>query len=462
MKTGDLACPQRWDEAADMVIVGSGFSGLAAAIVAKELGLSVILIEKRPTPGGNSVIAGGGANAVDPLRQGRQGITDSIDLHFRQTMEGGDHINEPEKVREMVDNALDGAVNYLERLGVGWPEKVVRGFGSLYERTHYPGYYIDKNDKKWVKGAANIHAMLDRLGNLHQEIHYNHRMTRIIREKPLHGRGLGIEVDAVGNQRFFMAKRGVIIASGGFAANLQWVTQLDPRLAHTHTTNHKGATGECIKLAQDIGADTLHMDYIQAIPEKVKAPFKGMFFQIESQEIRNISASMPYRIFVNIKGKRFVNEGARRDIVKNAALSQPLFPPQKNMKADSIEELEDRLGLPEKSLVKTIESYNIACEIKKEMDFGKDPTLLVPIKTPPFHAISKAIMRHHTMGGLLVKGTSGQVIDRWGNVIQGLYAAGEVTGGTHGANRLGHNGTVDCLVFGQLCARMIAKKNPIS
>ncbi|MFC1814985.1 FAD-dependent oxidoreductase, partial [Thermodesulfobacteriota bacterium] len=451
---------QKWDEVADVVIVGTGFSGLAAAIVAKELGLSVILIEKTRVSGGNSIIAGGGANAVDPLRQGRQGITDSTDLHFEQTMAGGDNINEPEKVREMVDNALDGAVNYLERLGLIWPEKVIRGFGALYERTHYKGYYIDKKDKKWVEGAANIHAMLDKLEELNQKILYNHKLTRIIREKPLDGRVFGIEVDVVGDKKFFMAKRGVILASGGFAANLKWVTQLDRRLAHTNTSNHRGATGECIKLAQDIGADTLHMDYIQAIPMKVKAPFKGMFFQIESAEINKITASMPYRIFVNSKGNRFVNEGARRDIVRNAALTQPFFEPKKNIKADSIEELEDKLGLPQKSLVKTVEKYNIACEIKNDKEFGKDPALLVPIKTSPFKAISKAMMRHHTMGGLMVKGTTGQVIDRLGKVIQGLYAAGEVTGGTHGANRLGHNGTVDCLVFGQLCAKMIAKENP--
>jgi fumarate reductase flavoprotein subunit/urocanate reductase len=460
MKNTEYGPPVKWDRAADVVIIGTGFSGLAASIVANELGLSVVLIEKMRLPGGNSLIAGGGANAVDPLRQRKQGIVDSTDLHFQQTMEGGDNINDPEKVREMVDSALECSVNYLERLGVIWPEKVIRGFGSLYERTHYVGYYIDKSVKKWTGGAANIHAMLDRLEDLNQEILLNHKMTRIVRDRPLNGRVLGIEVDAAGKSEYFMAKRGVIIASGGFAANLKWVTNLDRRLAQTATSNHKGATGECIKLAQDIGADTLHMDYIQAFPRKVRAPFKGMFFEIESEEIRKASPSMPYRIFININGNRFVNEGARRDIVKNAALLQTLFEPKEDGQADSIEELEVKLRLPKRSLVKTVRNYNIACETKEDKDFRKDRTLLIPLKTGPFKAISKAIVRHHTMGGLLVKGTSGQVIDRWGNPIEGLYAAGEVTGGTHGANRLGHNGTVDCLVFGQLCAKTIATEKP--
>ncbi len=119
------------------------------------------------------------------------------------------------------------------------------------------------------------------------------------------------------------------------------MTQLDRRLAGTGTTNHPGATGECIKFAQDIGADTLHMDYIQAIPlNDVKPPYKASFFLIESDEIRKASASMPYRIFVNRDGKRFVDEGARRDVIKQAVLAQPPFEPLPEVKADSIEELE--------------------------------------------------------------------------------------------------------------------------
>lgn len=461
-RVSGASLPQKWDKEADMVIVGTGFSGLAATLVARDLGLSVLLLEKMRVPGGNSIIAGGGANAVDPVRQKRQGIEDSTDLHFKQTMEGGDNINDPEKVRYMVDHALEDCINYLERLGVVWPEKVVRGLGSLYERTHYVGTYTDKKGKRWSSGAANIHAMLERLKKIGQPILFRHEVTRMIREKPLEGRVLGVEVNAIGIRQYFKARRGVILASGGFGANLEWVAKHDRRLAHTDTTNHKGATGECIKFAEDIGADTLHMDYIQSIPFKVTAPFKAMFFQIESEEIRKASSSMPYRIFVNKEGKRFVDEGARRDVIKLAGCAQPLFEPMEDVKADSIEELEDKLGLPKGRLVETVNKYNVACKTGKDVEFGKDPTILVPLETGPFLAISKAIKRHHTMGGLLVKGTTGQVIDRWGKVIPGLFAAGEVTGGTHGANRLGHNATVDCLVFGQVCARTAAQEKPWS
>ncbi len=455
--------PKKWDQTADVVIVGSGYSGLAAAIVSRQLKMSVVVLEKMPVAGGNSVIAHGGANAVDPVRQNRQGIEDSTDLHFKNTMEGGDNINDPEKVRYFVDHALEDAVNYLERLGVKWPEKVVRGYGALWERTHYPGTYKDAKGRNWKMGAANIHAMLDEMDRIGQPVLLGHEVTGFVREKPLDGRVLGVEVKLKGKKMYFKARRGVILASGGFGANIAWVTQLDRRLASTGTTNHPGATGECIKFAQDVGADTLHMDYIQAIPlNDVKPPYKASFYLIESEEVRKASASMPYRIFVNKDGKRFVDESARRDVIKEAVLAQPLFEPLPEMKADTIEELEAKLNLPKGSLVATVREYNAACDAKKDAVLGKHPSVLTPIRTGPFQGNSRAMQRHHTMGGLLVKGTTGEVIDRTGKPIPGLFAAGEVTGGTHGANRLGHNATVDCLVFGQLCARTVAKEKPVA
>jgi urocanate reductase len=454
------AIPEKWDREADAVIVGTGYAGLASAITARELGLSVLLIEKMRVPGGNSIISGGGANAVDPPRQKAQGIEDSTDLHFRQTLDGGDQVNDPDKVRYMVDHALNDCVQYLEKLGVAWPEKVLRGYGALHERTHFGGIYTDKSGKTWSKGAANIRAMLDHLEGMKQEILFEHEVARLIRMKPLEGPVLGIEVKARGTRRYFRANKGLILASGGFAADRAWVALHDRRMIDTDTTNHKGATGECIKFAQDIGADTLHMDYIQAIPGPVKPPFKATFFELESEEIRNIASTLSLRVFINREGGRFVDEGARRDLIKFAAFAQSSFEPLGTVTADSIPALEKQLGIPEGNLVKTVARYNAACKTGKDEEFGKAPSILIPLERGSFVAVSKAMMRHHTMGGLRVEGTSGSVLDRWGRVIPHLFAAGEVTGGTHGANRLGHNATVDCIVFGQLCARMLAEEIP--
>jgi len=437
-----------------VVIVGTGFSGLAAAIAALDAGVEVVVLEKARSPGGNSIISGGGANAVDPRRQAPQGVYDSIDLHFKQTFEEGDCLADPEKVRYFVENALEGCINYLENLMVKWSSKVSRGFGSLHERTHSVLRY-----REWRRGAAIVHALLDQLDKRHQPILLEHKVTRLIREKPLEGRVLGVEVEAAGAKKLFRARRAVVLASGGFAANLEWVAKHDRRLAEIGTTNRPTATGECIKMAQDIWADTVHMDYIQTVPRKVSLPFKAMLIVIESEEMREAPPSRAYRIFINKQGKRFVDEGARRDVISRAAFSQEVFEPLSDIEAGTIEELEEKLGIANGNLIETVHKYNSYCDAKEDPEFGKDANLLIPVRTPPFKAESLAPMRHHTMGGLVTEGTSTRVMDRWGKVIPGLYAAGEVTGGIHGSNRLGNNATPECIVFGMLCGRNAATES---
>jgi len=449
--------PEKWDEEADMVIVGTGFAGLAAAVTANELGQSFLLLEKMPVPGGNSIIAGGGINAADPERQIPQGIEDSTDLHFKHTIEGGDNIADPEKVRYLVENALE-AVQFTEKYGVEWRDTVSQGFGALYPRTHSAIKYVDKDGNELRSGRATIIALLEHLEKVGEEVLFEHKVSRLIRESPLEGRVLGVEVEVNGDKKYFKANKGVILASGGFAGNPEWVAKLDRRQAGTDTTNHAGATGECIKFAEDIGADTLHMDYIQAIPSfwGLKPGFKAMFYNINSEEMRAAGGASGY-IFINVDGNRYVAESQRRDVIRDATVVQPLFEPlEERVVVDTLEELEEMLGIPKGNLVETINRYNAFCDAGEDLDFDKDPYTLVAFRTPPFRAMSHAIARHHTMGGLLVEGTTAQVVDRWGEIIPGLFAAGEVTGGTHGANRLGFNATPDCLVFGQLTANIVA------
>ena len=445
--------PEKWDKEADIVVVGTGFAGLTAAITAKDAGADVLILEKMSVPGGNSIIAVGTYNCVDPDRQIPQGIEDSVDLHYKHTMEGADNIADPEKVRYMVENGLDG-LHWLEELGTTFRDAIHQAYGSLWPRGHRP------IAPEPGRGAAIIAALLDQVESRGITVLLEHKVSRIIREKPLEGRVLGVEVEVNGATNYFKAKRSVILASGGFVANLEWVIKHDPRLAHTGTSNHEGATGECIKFAQDVGADTLHMDYIQAIPGTVKPPLKAMFFMIEGEEIRQTLGTMPIRIFVNKDGKRFINEDARRDVIKFASCAQPLFDPLEDTEADTIEELEEKLGIPKGNLVETVEKYNSYCDAGEDPDLGKQAHVLIPLRTGPFMASSKAQCRHHACGGLVVKGTTGQVMDRWGEVIPGLYAAGEVTGGTHGTNRLGGNATTDCVVFGIAGGEKAAAEEP--
>ena len=441
---------QKWDKETEVLIVGSGFAGLTAAMEAYDAGKHVLVLEKMFTPGGNSIISGGGANAVDPKRQIPYGIEDSVDLHFKQTFEGGDCIGDPEKIRFMVENALGMCIDWLEGIGIEWLERVVRGYGALWERTHIPAKY-----KEYKRGAAISHALLEQVEKRKIPIFLKHKVTRMIREKPLEGEVLGVETEAGGKKLYFKAAKALILASGGFAANLEMVMDHDRRLADTPTSNHVGSTGECIRMAEDVGADVVGMDYVQCIPGVAKAPFKGRFFIISSGESRNMD--IPYKVLVSRAGKRFVREDGRRSEITLAALDQQSFEPFPTINADAIEELEKNLSIPNGKLVETIERYNSHCDAKRDPDYGKHSSTLIPCRTPPFQAQSSIPARHHTMGGLKVKGITGQVVDRWGNVIPHFYAVGEVTGGVHGTNRLGFNAISECIVFGRAVGKFVAR-----
>jgi urocanate reductase len=433
-----------------VLIVGSGFAGLTAAIEAHDAAKRVLILEKMSTPGGNSIISGGGANAVDPRRQIPYGIEDSVDLHFKQTFEGGDCIGDPEKIRFMVENAPEMCIDWLEGIGIVWHERVVRGLGALWERTHIPAEY-----KKYKRGAALSHALLEQVEKREIPILLKHEATRIIREKPLEGEVLGVEIEAGGKKLYFKAAKGLILASGGFAANLKMVIDHDRRLADTPTSNHAGSTGECLRMAEDVGADVVGMDYVQCIPRMARAPFKGRLFIMSSGESRNMD--IPYKVLVNGEGKRFVREDGRRSEITLAALDQPSFEPLPPTTANSIGELEKNLNIPDGQLVETIDRYNSHCDARRDPDYDKHSSTLIPCRTPPFQAQSAIPARHHTMGGLKVKGITGQVVDRWGNVIPHFYAVGEVTGGVHGTNRLGFNAISECIVFGRAVGKFVAQ-----
>jgi urocanate reductase len=443
--------PKKWDNDIDVIIVGTGFAGLAAAIEAYDAGASVTILEKRPVIGGNSIIASGGVNAVDPRRQILQDIEDSADLHFKQTFDGGGCLGDPEKIQFMVDNALIECVNWLEKIGVTWPERIVQGFGALWPRTHLPATY-----KKYQRGAALIHAELDQVRKRNIPLLLKHSVTRIIREKPLDEKVLGVEIETDEKKSFCRAKKALVLTSGGFGANIEMVADHDRRLANTPTDNHSGATGECIKMAQDVGADVVGMDYIQCVPMAVRRQFKAYFFVITSKEIRDYPNTDSYKIFVNKEGNRFVREDARRDDITFASLAQQPFEPMPTVNAETIEELEKKLKIPKGNLAKTIDKYDSYCDAQRDPEFDKLPYVLIPCRTAPFIVETKAPGRHHTMGGLKVKGSTGQVVDRWGKIIPQLYAAGEVTGGFHGLNRLGHNATPECIVFGRAVGKRAA------
>lgn len=350
-----------------------------------------------------------------------------------------------------MDNALNMCVNWLESMGVEWPSNVVRGYGALWERTHVPAKY-----KEYGRGAAIFHALIDAVKDRRIRICPEHNVSKIIREKSLKGKVVGVKVEVNGRTVYIEAGKAIILASGGFGADLEMVRDHDQRLIDLPTTCHSGATGECLRMAQDIGANVVGMDHIQCVPTIARSPFKGQFFVISSGETQK--KGTPYQIFVNREGNRFVREDGPRDEITFAALTQTSFDPLPIITANSIKELETRLGISEGNLIRTLDKFNLHCESRCDSDFNRHRRTLLPCKTPPFRALTLTPGRHHTMGGLKVQGTTGRVVDRWGQIIPHFYATGEVTGGIHGANRLGFNAIPECIIFGRTVGKLAARE----
>lgn len=445
---------------ADVVIVGGGGAGLAAAVTAADEGAKVILIEKMPMLGGNTIRAGGAYNAVDPERQKKQNIEDSIEKHYQQTLDAGDRKGNPELVRILVENALDG-LHWLESLGMKFKPEVYTVLGGLWPRAHSPVDPAGTGYISTLKKAAEAGGVKILLETRGKELQVEN------------GRVVGVvAVDASGKEQIFRARRGVILATGGFGANPEMRQKYNPSLGpNIPTTNHPGATGDGIVMAEKVGANLVGMEYIQLLPtcDPENGALTGW-----------VPGSAEQMVFVNKEGKRFVAEDERRDVMTQALFKQPdalmyvivdsaavpkdgvtsfgekvddLVAKGKVFKANSIEELANKIGVPAKNLVETIKKYNAGVDKKKD-EFGKK--LLAKIEKPPFYASPRKPAVHHTMGGVQID-TKARVIGKDGKPIPGLYAAGEVTGGIHGTNRVGGNALADVIVFGRIAGKSAAR-----
>ena len=465
-----VSIPNAWDQETEVLVIGTGYTGLVAAIEAHDVGSKVVILEKNPFLGGNSITASGGFNAVDPERQKKQGIEDSIDLHYRQTLAGGDYRGEPEKVRYLAEHALEG-IKWLESIGVEFEPTVYTIVGSLYPRSHDP--------VKHGRGAAIVKALKSQVDKRNIPILLQHKLTGIVREKPLEEMVAGAEVDNKGKKLHFKAKKAVVLGTGGFSANVQMRSKYDPRLtAEVPTTNVPTAIGDATLIAEDMGGDVIGMDYIQLL-------IACNYFTKKYGSLANLGIDSA--VFVNTKGVRFVAEDARRDVMSDALFEQPMklliwvaddrcakrydaatierlvkekLVFQTNSLADMGIILNEKFKIPPDTFLETMRKYNEAAAKGVDKEFGKNATNLKAVEVPPFFASPTQAGVHHTMGGLRTQGATGQVLDRHGNVIPRLYAAGEGIGGVHGTNRLGGNATAACIVFGRVAGRNAAAERP--
>ena len=446
----------------DIVIVGAGGAGMTAAIKAKQAGKDVVIIDKMPYVGGNTTKASGGMNAAGTKNQQAQAeatedeaakaalLDSTVENYIADTMKGGHDINDIDLVTTMAEKSSD-AVEWLESIGAPLPLIAPTG-GTVH-------YYLHEPEDGSAVGEFLVQHYTQTLEDLGIEVMLGVEGTELIMAD---GKTAGIKA-ASKTTDYTINAGAVILATGGFGANFEMLASFDPSLANAVTTNTPAATGDGIVMAQAVGADTVDMEQIQLHPTVFQE--NGL---LVSERLRSNGA-----VLVNIEGKRFTNDLATRDAVSQAELAQPeakayivydaKYAEEKlyqkyvsnglTVEGNTIEELAANLGFEGDAVtnfVATVEAWNKVCAGEAEDEFGRNNGL-VSLDVAPYTAIMIAPGIHHTMGGLKIN-TATEVIDTNGNPIPGLFAAGEVTGGVHGGNRIGGNAVADIVVFGQIAA----------
>ncbi len=439
---------------ADVVVIGSGAAGMVAAITAHDAGARVVILEKQPITGGNSMLAAGGMNAAGTPQQARKGIQDSVETMREDTFKGGKGLGDPELVALLARESA-ASVAYLESLGADLSD-VGRMGGASAARAHRPsgGAAVGAHIVSVLRAAAAKRKL---------DIRVNARVVRLLESKD--GRITGVEVEGRHRGRYTLQAGAVVLAAGGFSSNPERVAKYQPAFKGMTSSNQPGATGDGLDLGAERGGELKDMAQIQIHPS-VAAGSRILI----TEAVRGNGA-----ILVNKEGRRFFNEIGTRDAVSQAILRQTgqsafmVFDEgvHKSLKqidgyfhlglvktGDTPEALAQVIGVPPQALRATLDAYNAAVDAKQDGEF-KRPDLPRALRTPRFFAIEVKPGVHYTMGGLRIDpGT--RVLAKDGKAIPGFFAAGEVTGGVHGANRLGGNSISETITFGRIAGRNAA------
>ena len=481
---------------ADVVVVGAGGAGMTAAITAAAEGKSVVILESQSMVGGNSVRATGGMNAGKTVYQDENefgesagvektlktaaekyadnetitalaktvseqwaayqanptGYFDSVELMELDTMIGGKGINDPELVETLCANSAD-AIDWLDEHGITLHNVSSFG-GASVKRIHRP---VNAEGKTVSVGSYMIPLLQENCEKAGVKMMLDTTATEILTDA--NGAAVGVKATGASGETVTVNAKAVILASGGFGANLDMVVKYKPELKGFMTTNAPGIQGQGIEMAQAIGAATVDMDQIQIHPT-VEANTAALI----TEGLRGDGA-----ILINEEGQRFIDEVGTRDVVSAAEIAQTgsyswLVVDQAMVDASSViqgyikkgytvtgatyEELGKAMGVDAAAFAETMEKWNGCVEAKNDPDFGRT-SFANPLNTAPYYAVKVTAGVHHTMGGLKINANT-EVLNEKGEVIPGLFAAGEVTGGVHGANRLGGNAVADFTVFGRI------------
>ncbi|MGL5543518.1 MAG: flavocytochrome c [Cetobacterium sp.] len=430
----------------DVIIIGGGGAGLTAAIAAKDNGSEVILVEKSAILGGNTNYATGGLNAAETSVQKNKGIKDSVNTFIEDTMKGGKNTNDKNLVTKLANSSSE-IVDWLISKGADLSDLGRMG-GQSVDRTHRPtgGAPVGPDMIAALSKTAKNSGVDIRLSTFAESLIYDGEAIR------------GIVVKAPNGEKYTINSKAVVIATGGFGANSDMVVEYVESLEGFGTTNHKGATGDGIVMAKELNVDFVDMDQIQTHPTVI--PSNSVMI---TEAVRGNGA-----ILVNRDAKRFVNELETRDVVSKAELDQKdssaflMFDEKvkKSLKAidtydqkgyltkgETLSELAEKLDISSKELEKTFAKYNESVKAGSDSEF-KRGSLPTTLEEGPFYSVEVAPAVHHTMGGIKINDKA-QVLSN-NEPIPGLFAAGEVTGGIHGSNRLGGNAVVDITVFGKI------------
>lgn len=473
-----------FDEECDVLVIGSGYAGLAAAYEAGKAGADVKIVEKLAICGGNSLVADGDFAVCMSDGQKALGIEDSVDAYVHDMQVAGLFLNDVEKCRVIAEKSNETWEWTRDVLGTEWQMSETTGEA---EPIPYGGHSVLRTlHPVTAHGASMVLPLIDVLSEMGIEIQTETMLANLVKDDA--GRVVGAELrvgasnndPTSGEPLYVKARRGVVLASGGFGRDVDWRMQHDPRLdGSVDCTNAAGATAESLCTAMDCGALTVHLDWIQC------GPWCSPDEEGYGVGPTWIDSAAGYAPSINpLTGERCVNELTDRkrycDVIFE--VNEPLIQviddanvpdwsrPNLEMclekgvswKFDTLEEVADHFGLPKDAFLKQMEDYNAFVAAGVDEQFGKTiPEAAQPIETAPFYATRLWPKVHHCMGGVKTD-VDTRVLDVRLNPIEGLYAAGEITGGVHGACRLGSCATADCLVNGRIAGQMAAAADPIA
>lgn len=454
------------EQSYDVVIIGAGGAGLAAAVEAKQSGAKVVVLEKMPLVGGNTLVSGGGLNVPNSPQQKAKNIQDSVQSFYEDTLKGGDSKANPSLVKILAENALDASKWLVDYVKVEFMPDRLQQFGG----HSVPRALIAKGNH----GTE----LIEKLTIKAKELGVDFKMNTTAKELMVDEKGKIVGVKATNplkQELTFKANKGVVMASGGFGSNVEMRKKYNPEFDEKYlTTDQPGTTGDGIIMAEKVGANLTQMDYIQTYP--TCNPETGIISYVANSRFDGA-------ILVNKEGKRFVEEMERRDVISKGILNQTdsvayLLWGQEveavgNMtkvhtdeynkmeksnvlyKVNSIEEAAKVFKIDVDTMKATVERYNKFVAEGKDKDFNRRGQIL-SIEKGPFYIQKVKPSIHHTMGGIVID-ENARVINKDGKPIEGLFAAGEVTGGIHGTNRLGGNAVTDVIVFGKIAGKNVVK-----